>query len=97
MNIERKYQIILAPHVTEKASGLSGGNQVVFKVQKDSNKLEIKKAVESLFGVKVKNVRTVNVKGKVKRFGRSMGLRSDWKKAYVSLHEGSDIDFMSVE
>lgn len=97
MNQERIYQVILAPHVTEKASGISKSNQVVFKVRPDSNKLEIKKAVESLFNVKVKGVSTTNVKGKTKRFGRTLGVRSDWKKAYVTLHEGFDIDFVGVE
>jgi large subunit ribosomal protein L23 len=97
MNQERVYQIILAPHVTEKASGISKSNQVVFKVRPDSNKLEIKKAVESLFSVKVKEVTTVNVKGKKKRFGRALGVRSDWKKAYITLHDGFEIDFVGVE
>lgn len=97
MNQERVYQIVLAPHVTEKASGISKSNQVVFKVRQDSNKLEIKRAVESLFNVKVKEVTTVNVKGKKKRFGRTIGVRSDWKKAYVTLHEGFAIDFVGVE
>jgi large subunit ribosomal protein L23 len=69
-------------------------NTVVFKVAKDSNKAEIKAAVEKLFEVEVEGVRTVNVKGKTKRHGQSFGKRSDWKKAYVVLKEGQDIDFV---
>ncbi|KZX80372.1 50S ribosomal protein L23, partial [Alcanivorax sp. HI0013] len=69
----------------------------VFKVAKDANKLEIKKAVEALFEVKVKAVRTANMKGKSKFFGRVAGKRADWKKAYVSLEEGQDIDFLGAE
>lgn len=97
MNQERLYQVLLAPHVTEKASLASGGNQVVFKVLITATKLEIKKAVEQLFEVKVKSVTTAVVKGKTKRFGRSLGVRGDWKKAYVTLHEGFDIDLMGAE
>jgi large subunit ribosomal protein L23 len=66
-------------------------------VAKDANKLEIKKAVEALFEVKVKAVRTANMKGKSKFFGRVAGKRADWKKAYVSLEEGQDIDFLGAE
>ena len=67
---------------------------LVFKVAKDANKTEIKAAVEKLFEVEVTGVRTVNVKGKTKRHGMRMGKRSDWKKAYVTLKEGQDIDFV---
>jgi large subunit ribosomal protein L23 len=63
----------------------------------DASKLEIRKAVESLFDVKVTAVQVANVKGKVKRFGQTTGRRSNWKKAYVTLAEGSDIDFMGAE
>ncbi len=97
MNKERLYQVLLAPHVSEKASIAGESNQVVFKVATTATKLEIKKAVESLFEVKVKSVCTLNVKGKVKRFGKTLGSRNDWKKAYVTLHEGFDIDFMGAE
>lgn len=97
MNQERVYQVLLAPHVTEKTSLASSGNQVVFKVLKDATKQEIKKAVERLFEVKVKSVSTSIVKGKTKRFGRALGVRSDWKKAYVTLQEGFDIDLMGAE
>ena len=98
MNKERILSVLLAPHVSEKATSLADENGTfVFKVAKDANKLEIKKAVESLFDVKVEGVRTVNVKGKSKFFGRVAGKRSDWKKAYVSLAEGQDIDFLGAE
>jgi large subunit ribosomal protein L23 len=69
----------------------------MFRVVPDASKLEIRKAVESLFDVKVTAVQVANVKGKVKRFGQTTGRRSNWKKAYVTLAEGSDIDFMGAE
>jgi large subunit ribosomal protein L23 len=65
-------------------------------VDRDSNKIEIKKAVESFFKVNVTSVRTVNVAGKVKRFGRNYGKRQNWKKAYVTLKEGQSVDFFEV-
>ena len=94
MNTERLYRVLLGPHISEKAAvSADSGNQVVFKVAGDATKLEIKKAVEQLFNVKVKNVSTQNVKGKVKlnRFGISK--KPSWKKAYVRLEQGHDIDF----
>jgi large subunit ribosomal protein L23 len=95
---QQVYKVLLAPRVTEKATlAADDGNQFVFKVTKDSNKSQIKDAVEQLFKVKVKSVQVLNVKGKVKRFGQRFGKRPDWKKAVVRLHEGHDIDFMSVE
>ena len=98
MNKERVFQVLLAPHVSEKASVVADrNNQFVFKVAPDASKLEIKKAVEQLFDVKVQSVRTLNVKGKTKFFGRVRGKRSDWKKAYVALQPGHDIYFMAVE
>ena len=94
MNI---YSVIKKPHVTEKTSlGSDVNNTVVIVVDKDANKIEIKQAVEAIFKVKVADVRTVNVSGKVKRFGRNFGKRSNWKKAYVSLQEGQSIDFFEV-
>ena len=94
MNPERIFKVLLAPHISEKATVLAEkNNQFVFKVTTDSTKREIKAAIESLWEVKVKSVKTVNVKGKTKRFGRMEGRRSDWKKAYVSLQDGFDIDF----
>lgn len=98
MNKERIFSVLLTPHVSEKASNAGeSGNAVVFKVARDASKLEIKKAVETLFEVKVRSVRTLNVKGKQKLFGRVAGKRSSWKKAYVSLAEGHDIDFLGAE
>jgi|TARA_R110000822_G_scaffold88897_1_gene205654 large subunit ribosomal protein L23 len=98
MNQERIFKVLLGPHVSEKATVLADGkNQFVFKVETTATKLEIKKAVEQLFSVKVKAVSTLNVKGKTKRTVRGLGKRSDWKKAYVSLQSGQDIDFASAE
>jgi len=96
INEERLLKVILAPHISEKATNAAEINTVVFKVLKDANKSEIKQAVEKLFEVEVSSVRTVNTKGKVKRHGMSFGKRSDWKKAYVSLKEGHDIDFVGA-
>lgn len=98
MNQERVFKILLAPHISEKATMVAeSDNQYVFRVAKDATKLEIKKAVEKLWDVKVKSVRTLNVVGKTKRFGRLEGKRSDWKKAYVSLAEGNVLDFLGAE
>ncbi|MCW8957272.1 MAG: 50S ribosomal protein L23 [Gammaproteobacteria bacterium] len=94
MNQERIMQILLAPHVSEKASLMADANsQHVFKVLKNASKTEIKQAVESMFEVKVAQVRVLNVKGKTKRFSNREGKRSDWRKAYVTLEKGQDIDF----
>jgi len=82
-------QIILAPVITEKTTGLKDATRTLcFKVDTRANKIEIKGAVESLFKVKVSTVRTLNVRGKWKRMGRTMGKRPNWKKAYVTLAEG---------
>ena len=87
--------MILAPHVSEKATNAAeNNNTIVFKVSTTSTKADIKAAVEKLFETEVVGVRTVNVKGKTKRTGARMGKRSDWKKAYVTLKEGSEIDFV---
>lgn len=95
MNQERLLKVILAPHVSEKSTVASeANNTLVFKVTTDAEKAEIKSAVESLFEVEVAGVRTVNVKGKTKRHGATFGKRKDWKKAYVTLKEGHDIDFV---
>lgn len=95
MNLERITKVILGPVVTEKASRVAeSNNQVVLKVLPDANKTEIKHAVEKMFDVKVESVTTMNVKGKSKRTGRIMGKRSDWKKAYVTLVEGADLNFL---
>ncbi len=92
---ERILNVIVAPHISEKTTmSAEKNNTVVFKVAKDARKLEIKKAVEKLFEVEVTGVRTANVKGKVKRTGMRLGRRNDWKKAYVTLKEGSELDFV---
>ena len=97
MNEERLLKVLLAPHVSEKSTlAAESANTFVFKVATDANKAEIKSAVEKLFEVEVKSVRTVNCKGKEKRHGLRMGKRSDWKKAYVILKEGQDIDFVGA-
>jgi len=93
MNQERLLKVLLAPHVTEKATVAAELNQqFVFKVVPDANKTEIKKAVELLFEVEVDSVQVANVKGKRKRFGAIQGRRSGFKKAYVKLKPGSEID-----
>ena len=95
---ERLFKVLLGPHITEKAASASGSaTQVAFKVATDASKLEVKKAVEKLFEVKVEGVRVINVKGKTRRTKTGMGKRSDWKKAYVRLAEGQDIDFSVTE
>ncbi|MCK9237672.1 MAG: 50S ribosomal protein L23 [Thiopseudomonas sp.] len=96
MNQERVFKVLLGPHISEKATMLADGkNQFVFKVAIDATKLEIKTAVETLFEVKVADVNTVNVDGKTKRTARGLGKRKDWKKAYIALQPGQDIDFTS--
>lgn len=89
---ERIYQVLNGPHVTEKAVSGNDSNTHVFKVSINSTKAEIKKAVETLFEVKVADVRAVNVKGKSKNFGKRKGARKDWKKAYVRLAEGHTLN-----
>lgn len=85
--------IILKPLVTEKGSRLrEAGNMYLFQVARDANRIEIKQAVKAIFNVKVKDVRTIVVHGKVKRMGMFSGKRPDWKKAVVTLEEGQSID-----
>ncbi|MGQ8366042.1 50S ribosomal protein L23 [Glaciecola sp. 1036] len=97
MNEQRLLKVLLAPHVSEKSTlAAESANTFVFKVVKDANKAEIKAAVEKLFEVEVEAVRTVNCKGKVKRHGLRTGKRNDFKKAYVMLKEGQDIDFVGA-
>ena len=92
---ERLLQVLLAPQISEKATYIADKNeQVVFKVATDATKPEVKAAVEALFKVEVKSVQVLNVKGKSKRFGRSMGRRKDWKKAFVCLKPGQEINFV---
>ena len=94
MNKERLMKVLLSPIVSEKsAMAADTANQFGFKVVSDATKPEIAAAVELMFDVKVEKVQTVNVKGKQKRFGAVMGRRNSWKKAYVRLQEGQDIDF----
>ncbi|WP_428311160.1 50S ribosomal protein L23 [Hydrocarboniphaga sp.] len=97
LSSERIHAIILAPVVSEKSTrAAEKHNQAVFKVLRDAKKPEIKAAIEALFKVTVEDVQTSNVKGKTKRFGQSFGHRSDWKKAYVTLAAGQEIDFLGT-
>ncbi|TGD74229.1 50S ribosomal protein L23 [Mangrovimicrobium sediminis] len=98
MNPERVFQVLVSPHVSEKAAVVAdANNQFVFKVAVDATKTEIKKSVEQLFKVKVDSVRTLKVKGKVKRNRFGYSTKPTWKKAYVRLEQGQDIDFAAVE
>lgn len=98
MNQERVMQVLLAPHVSEKTTiAADQNNQYVFRVAVDASKPEIRKAVETLFEVQVDKVQVLNNKGKTKRFGQRMGRRKDWKKAYVTLKSGQEIDFLGGE
>ncbi len=89
---ERLMTVIRGPHLSEKAHLAAENNQVVLKVRTDASKTEIRQAVELLFEVQVDDVKVMNVKGKIKRFGQTKGRRSDWKKAYVRLAEGSSLE-----
>ena len=98
MNQERIFQVLVGPHVSEKAAIIAEqSNQYVFKVAVDATKAEVKKSVEQLFKVKVNAVRTLKVKGKVKRNRFGFSTKPTWKKAYVRLEQGQDIDFAVVE
>ena len=89
--------VLSAPIVSEKSAIVAdSNNQFVFKVAKNATKLQIKNAVELMFDVKVESVRVLNVKGKIKRFGRTLGKRSDWKKAYVKLQSGHNIELATA-
>ncbi len=95
---ERLMNVIVGPHISEKSTrAADADHQVVFKVRRDATRKEIRQAVELLFEVKVGRVTVINVPGKAKRRGPSRGRRADWKKAYVRLAPGHDIDFMGVE
>ena len=97
MNQERLMQVVLGPHVSEKSARLADQHrQICFRVMRDATKAEIRAAVEKLFSVKVEAVTVSNQHGKLKRFGQSIGHRQDWKKAYVTLAEGHDIDFVGA-
>lgn len=98
MNQERLYRILLGPHMTEKAAvQADAANQYVFKVVPDANKLEIKKAVEAIFDVKVEAVNVINNKGKVRRTLHGLGRRNNTRKASVRLAAGQSIDFADAE
>ncbi len=86
--------VLLAPHVTEKTSlAMQNHNQYVFRVRRDATKIDIRKAVELMFEVKVQGVQVANERGKMRRFGRIQGRTQDWKKAYVRLAQGQTIDY----
>ena len=94
MNEERMYKVILGAHISEKATVIADeSNQVTLKVYPDATRPEIRQAVEKIYNVKVENVTVLNVKGKVKRNMRGTSRKPSWKKAYVRLAEGHDIDF----
>ena len=98
MNDERLMRILVSPHVSEKSTRIADEhNQVVFRVLPDAKKAEIKQAVEKLFSVEVLHVRTANCRGKSKGFRRTAGRRPNWKKAYLRLQSGHDIDFLGGE
>ena len=95
MNQQRLMQVLLAPQISEKATFIADKNrQVIFRVASDATKPEVKAAVELLFKVDVEAVQIANVKGKQKKFGRFMGSRNNWKKAYVCLKPGQEINFV---
>jgi large subunit ribosomal protein L23 len=95
---ERLMQVLLGPHVSEKATALAEkANQVVFKVRRDATKTDVRQAVELLFEVKVERVSVVRLPAKQKRYGQRAGARAAWKKAYVRLAPGQDINFMGTE
>jgi large subunit ribosomal protein L23 len=92
--VKNVYDIVTSPLITEKGTLVSElGNQVLFRVRRDANKDEIRRAIETLFKVKVEKVRTLNLLGKTRRVGKHIGRRPAWKKAYVTLAEGQRIDF----
>ena len=94
MNI---YDVIKKPLITEKTTTEKDARNIIaFVVHRDANKIEIKESVEKLFKVEVTTVKTVMVAGKMKRVGKQIGKRGNWKKAYVTLKEGSSVDFFEV-
>jgi large subunit ribosomal protein L23 len=98
MKLEQNFIVLREPYTSEKSLILAEKlKQYAFRVSTDANKIEIKKAVEAIFNVKVDKVTIVNVKGKSKRFRGRSGKRSDWKKAYVALQDGFDLDIASVD
>ena len=98
MNQERMFTVLREPHISEKVSILGDlANQYAFKVATDATKAEIREAVESIFKVSVTKVTTANVKGNVKRTARGQSRKKIWKKAYVTVTEGQEIDYMMAE
>ena len=98
MNPERVFTVLLEPHISEKVSILGDEvNQYAFKVAKDATKPEIREAVETLFKVDVTKVTTANVKGKVKRTVRGITRKKNWKKAYVTVAQGQELDYMVTD
>jgi large subunit ribosomal protein L23 len=98
MNQEKLMNVLLGPHVSEKAARIGEKHrQVVFRVRRDARKDEVRRAVEKMFEVKVADVQIVNVQGKSKRFGARVGRRGDWKKAYVRLAPGSEINLVGEQ
>jgi len=97
MNQERVFQILMGPHVSEKSAIVAdANNQYVFKVALDATKAEIKTSVEQLFKVVVQDVQTLRVKGKTKRNRPGLSTKPSWKKAFVRLAQGQEIDFASI-
>jgi len=95
---ERLMSVLYTPHLSEKSTIVAEeNNQIVFKVRPDATKAEIRQAVELLFEVKVEGVTVINCRGKIKRHGSNSGRRAAWKKAYVKLAPGSQIDFLGAE
>jgi len=98
MSTERDYMVLREPHFSEKASRIGEvANQYAFKVARDATKAEIKSAVEAMFSVNVEKVTTLNMKGKTKRTQRGISRKNHWKKAYVRIAQGQEIDFEGVE
>ena len=98
MNQERIFTVLREPHISEKVSVLGDvANQYAFKLSVDATKAEIREAIETIFKVSVKNVSTVNVKGKTKKTARGMSRKKNWKKAYVTVAQGQELDYMVAE
>ncbi len=98
MNPERVFTVLREPHISEKVSVLGDAfNQYAFKVATDATKAEIREAVQTLFKVEVKKVTTANVKGKVKKNARGVTRKKNWKKAYITVAQGQEIDYMVVD
>lgn len=98
MNQERIFTVLREPHISEKVSVLGDvANQYAFKVSVDATKAEVREAIETIFKVSVKNVSTVNVKGKTKKTARGMSRKKNWKKAYVTVAQGQELDYMVAE